>query len=82
MIQADNTPDKSRLGANSILGISINCARASALAPKHSSLGNIWKQNLTFRQILTPDFFLNVINGGMHAGNNLKFQEYIIISKR
>lgn len=80
MIQADNTKDKSVLGANSILGISLNCARAASRTlniPIWKYLAS--KYNLSANS--NPRLFLNVINGGLHAGNNLKFQEYIIIPK-
>ncbi|MEK7559654.1 MAG: phosphopyruvate hydratase [Patescibacteria group bacterium] len=80
MISADNTPDKSNLGANSILGISLNCARTASLASNIP----LWKylaSKFDLSANTNPKLFLNVINGGLHAGNNLRFQEYLIIPK-
>merc|ERR1719465_349270 len=75
----DGTENKSKLGANAILGVSLAAAKAAAEAQgiplyKHiaSLAGN--KEKLT---LPVPCF--NVINGGSHAGNKLAFQEYFII---
>ncbi len=75
MINLDGTENKSRLGANAILGVSMACARARALAynkPLHAVLGS--KKKL-------PVPFLNVINGGKHASNKISFQEFMIAPK-
>ena len=80
MIDLDGTDNKSNLGANSILGVSLGCARAAALSLNVP----VWKylrSKYEFKENNNPRLFLNVINGGLHAGNNLKFQEYIIIPK-
>jgi len=80
MVDLDGTDNKSNLGANSILGVSLSCARAAALSLNVP----VWKylrSKYELRVNNNPRLFLNVINGGLHAGNNLRFQEYILISK-
>ncbi|MHB8421344.1 MAG: phosphopyruvate hydratase [Leptospirales bacterium] len=71
----DGTPNKSVMGANAILGVSMAAARAAAQyhgLPLYRALGG-----LTARTLPTP--FMNVINGGAHADNNLDFQEFMIV---
>ncbi len=75
MIELDGTPNKSRLGANAILGVSMAAARASAQAhglPLYKYLGGIAARYL-------PLPMMNVINGGAHASNNLDIQEFMIM---
>ena len=75
MITLDGTMDKSKLGANSILGVSIASAKAVSEVegiPLYRCLGG---EEAT----LLPIPFLNVINGGSHAGNKLDFQEHMVI---
>ncbi|ABD45381.1 phosphopyruvate hydratase [Ehrlichia chaffeensis str. Heartland] len=75
LIEIDGTDNKSRIGANSTLAISLAIAKAAALAlniPLYQYLGGI-----TAKVLPTP--LINVINGGMHADNNLDFQEFMII---
>jgi enolase len=75
LIDLDGTGNKSRLGANAILGVSIAMSRASA-DTAHSPL----YQNLADgRKPLLPLPMMNIINGGKHAGNNLSFQEFMVI---
>ncbi len=79
LIELDGTPNKSVFGANSMLAVSIAAARAAARAknvPLWKYIGGMGK-----RISKAPDLFMNVINGGLHAGNSLDFQEYIIIPK-
>ncbi|KAI3591681.1 Enolase [Cupriavidus sp. U2] len=74
MIDVDGTPDKSRLGANAMLGVSLAVARAAADSrrqPLFASLGGD-------RATLLPLPLINVINGGAHADNALDFQEFMI----
>ena len=73
--ELDGTANKSRLGANAILGVSLACARAAAEdvgLPLHRYLGG------TRAQVL-PVPLMNVINGGAHADNNLDFQETMLV---
>ena len=74
MITLDGTENKSKLGANAILGVSLATAKASANAcklPLYRYLGGISACTL-------PVPMLNVINGGVHADNNIDFQEFMI----
>jgi enolase len=75
MIDLDGTPDKSRLGANAILGVSMATARAAAGAlniPLFRYLGG------TKGRVL-PTPFLNVLNGGVHAANDVDIQEFMLV---
>lgn len=73
MIDLDGTPNKARLGANAILGVSMATARAAAKSlntPLYRYLGGV--------NIELPQTFHNVINGGAHADNGIDFQEFMI----
>ncbi|MCX8196072.1 MAG: phosphopyruvate hydratase [Acidilobaceae archaeon] len=75
MIALDGTPDKSRLGGNAIVAVSLAVAKAAAAqlnVPLYSYLGGV-------RSRVLPTPFMNVINGGAHAGNELSFQEFMIV---
>ena len=75
MIELDGTEDKRKLGANAILGISLAVAKAAAEdsgLPLYSYIGGIDARVL-------PVPFMNVINGGSHADNNLDLQEFMIV---
>jgi len=75
MIELDGTSNKSKLGANAILGVSMAAARAAAAAyglPLYRYLGGINARYL-------PVPMMNVINGGAHAANNLDIQEFMIL---
>jgi enolase len=75
MIELDGTPDKSRLGANAILAVSMAAARAAAASlglPLYQYLGGRAARRL-------PMPMMNVINGGTHADNSLDFQEFMIV---
>jgi enolase len=75
MIVADGTKDKSKLGANAILAVSIACARASAKAqsiPLYRFFGGISGNRL-------PVPMMNILNGGAHAANNVDVQEFMIM---
>ena len=76
MIELDGTPDKSRLGANAILGVSMAVLKASALS-KGKELYEYVGNGTTL-----PVPMMNIINGGAHADNNLDFQEYMIVPQR
>ncbi len=71
MLQWDGTPNKTRLGANAILGVSLACARAAANhlgIPLYHHLGGP-------SAIQLPLPMMNILNGGAHADNNLDLQE-------
>ena len=75
MIDADGTKDKSNLGANAILAVSIACAKASAAAlniPLYRFLGGINGNRL-------PVPMMNILNGGAHAANTVDVQEFMIM---
>ncbi|MEM0231467.1 MAG: phosphopyruvate hydratase [Candidatus Woesearchaeota archaeon] len=82
MIKMDGTSNKSALGANSILGVSMASARAAALStgkPLYSYLHQLAQKNGIKKELLLPVPFSNVINGGKHAGSQLKIQEFMIV---
>lgn len=75
MIELDGTPNKGKLGANAILGVSLACARAAADyvgLPLYLYLGG-------FNAKVLPTPMMNIINGGSHADNSIDFQEYMIL---
>ncbi len=74
MLALDGTPNKSKLGANAILGVSLAVAKAASLAyemPLYRYLGGI-------NAVTLPVPMMNIINGGAHADNNIDFQEFMI----
>lgn len=73
MIDLDGTPNKNRLGANAILGVSLAIAHAAAAAKRVQLYKYLGVNNL---QLPCP--MMNVINGGKHANNGLDFQEFMI----
>lgn len=73
MIDLDGTPNKSKLGANAILGVSLACLKASS-----NSLG-IPLYKYVGKGKTLPLCMMNILNGGVHADNNLDFQEFMII---
>ena len=75
MIELDGTPNKSRLGANAILGVSLAVAKAAAAArglPLYRYVGGVDARTL-------PVPMMNIVNGGAHADNGLDFQEFMIM---
>ncbi|MDR3319652.1 MAG: phosphopyruvate hydratase [Desulfovibrio sp.] len=75
LIDLDGTDNKSRLGANSMLGVSMACAKAAATflgLPLYKYLGGVNAKML-------PVPMMNIINGGAHAPNNLDIQEFMIM---
>ena len=74
LIELDGTADKSRLGANAILGVSLAAARAAA-----ASTGLPLYRALNANAHILPVPLVNLINGGSHASNDLDFQEFIIL---
>lgn len=74
LLELDGTPDKSNLGANALLGVSLAAARAAAAAD-----GRPLYRHLSSDAHLVPVPLVNLINGGKHASNDLDFQEFIIL---
>ena len=75
LIDLDGTPNKGRLGANAILGVSLAAARAGA-AEEHQPL---WRYLGGEAAHLLPVPMMNVLNGGAHADNSVDFQEFMIV---
>lgn len=75
MIDADGTPNKSKLGANAILAVSLACAKAAAMASNQSLfryIGGVSANTL-------PVPMMNILNGGSHADNSIDFQEFMVM---
>src|SRR5437667_9572073 len=75
LLELDGTPNKSKLGANAILGVSLACARAAASAvglPLYRYLGGPLARTL-------PVPLMNILNGGKHASDSADMQEYMIV---
>jgi len=75
MIEYDGTPNKSKLGANAILSVSMAAARAAATAlgmPLYRYLGGV-------NSFILPTPFMNILNGGKHGDNSLEIQEFMIV---
>ena len=75
MIALDGTPNKGRLGANAILGVSLAVAKAAAVAKKEPLYRYVG--GATARLLPVP--MMNIINGGAHADNPIDFQEFMIV---
>ena len=78
MLALDGTPNKSKLGANAILGVSLAASKAGAQA-KGVPLYRHYADLAGNKELIMPVPCFNVINGGSHAGNKLPFQEYFVI---
>ena len=77
MINADGTENKKRLGANSILAVSLACARAAAASQGQPLWQWLWPQ----KKKLLPVPMMNILNGGAHARNNVDIQEFMILPR-
>jgi len=75
LINLDGTDNKARLGANAILGVSIALARASADTAKSP----LYRALAGGRKPILPLPLMNILNGGQHAGNDLSFQEFMVM---
>lgn len=89
MLGLDNTEDKSKLGANAILAVSVAVCRAGASAqslPLYKHIRNITAENNKDQPLVNQKFKIpypcfNIINGGAHAGNDLDIQEFMIVPR-
>jgi enolase len=75
LIGLDGTPNKGRLGANAVLGVSLACAKASAIEldqPLYRYVGGVFARTL-------PVPMMNIVNGGVHADNPIDIQEFMIV---
>ncbi|MGO9759667.1 MAG: phosphopyruvate hydratase [Solirubrobacteraceae bacterium] len=75
LIELDGTPNKSRLGANAILGVSLAAARAQAAEQGQP----LWRYLGGPDAVVLPVPMMNVLNGGAHADNKVDFQEFMIV---
>jgi enolase len=79
MQELDGTPNKGRLGANAILGVSMACAKAAAAdagQPLYRYLAELYGGG---EPVILPVPMMNVLNGGAHADNSVDFQEFMIV---
>jgi enolase len=75
LVALDGTPNKARLGANAVLGVSLACAKASAIEldqPLYRYVGGVFARTL-------PVPMMNIVNGGVHADNPIDIQEFMIM---
>jgi enolase len=75
MVELDGTPNKSRLGANAILGVSLACTKAAAAeagVPIYRYVGGVFARTL-------PVPMMNILNGGVHADNPIDIQEFMVM---
>ncbi len=82
MLGLDGTENKSNLGANAILAVSLACAKAGAMAtnkPLYKYIAKIYDLRFTIYDLPVPMF--NIINGGKHADSGLSIQEFMILPK-
>merc|ERR1719145_366807 len=79
MMAVDGTPNKSKLGANAILGVSMAAAKAAAASKGMPLYRHFAALAGNTGPMVLPVPCFNVVNGGSHAGNKLAFQEYFII---
>src|SRR5437764_13411453 len=75
LCELDGTPNKSRLGANAILGVSLACAHAAAAMRGQP----LWRYLDTEGRASLPLPMINLISGGLHAGGNLDFQDFLLL---
>ncbi len=81
MNKLDGTPNKKNLGANAILGVSMAIAKAAAAEKRVPLYAHISDLAGTKKPYVLPVPFMNVLNGGSHAGGRLAFQEFMIVPK-
>lgn len=86
LIDIDGSENKSIIGANTILGISVAFAKASAKfynLPLHEYLSRLINDksflNKKMSELVAPQLFANIINGGLHSGNKLNIQEFMVL---
>lgn len=83
LIELDGTQNKSSLGGNAIIGVSLACLRAGSMVsnlPLFQYVRSKYTENCT-KEFKMPVPFINVINGGVHANNSLDIQEFMLVPK-
>lgn len=81
LLELDGAPRKEKLGANAILGVSLAAARVSASVkkiPLWKRFAEIYEEKISGKM---PRLFINLVEGGLHARNGLRFQEYLVITQ-
>lgn len=79
MIELDGTPQKTKIGGNSMIGVSVACAKAGALVEKIETFQYLRKLKGIKNSQEKPLLYFNLINGGKHTKTDLAFQEYHIV---
>ena len=81
LISLDGTADKSELGANAILAVSLAVARAAAANDRNGSVpnGSLWRHLSAGGQVSLPVPMFNILNGGRHASNSADIQEFMVL---
>ena len=79
MLEKDGTENKSKLGANAILGVSLACCKVAAMEKNMKLFQYIHELSAVSKDVKLPRVFFNIINGGKHADNRLSFQEFMIV---
>ncbi|KAI3401609.1 hypothetical protein diail_10210 [Diaporthe ilicicola] len=79
LVKLDGTPNKTKLGANAILGVSLAVAKAGAAEKGVPLYAHVSDLAGTKKPYVLPVPFMNVLNGGSHAGGRLAFQEFMIV---
>jgi enolase len=90
MLTMDGTSNKRNLGGNSILSVSLACARACSITkgiPLYFYISQIYDDSKNFHKMIVEDNnfptpIFNILNGGVHAANNLSFQEFMVIPSK
>ena len=77
----DGTTNKTKIGANAILGVSMAVAKAAAAEKRVPLYAHISDLSGTKKPYVLPVPFMNVVNGGSHAGGRLAFQEFMIVPR-
>ena len=78
MLELDGTPDKSKLGANAILAVSVATARAASLA-RQPQEGELWRYLSQGGEVSLPVPMFNILNGGRHASDSADIQEFMVV---
>ncbi|KAH0543528.1 Enolase [Glutinoglossum americanum] len=81
LIELDGTPNKTNLGANAVLGVSLAVAKAGAAEKNVPLYAHVSDLAGTKKPYVLPVPFMNVLNGGSHAGGRLAFQEFMIVPR-
>ncbi|KAK7970780.1 enolase [Apiospora saccharicola] len=82
LVELDGTPNKTKLGANAILGVSLAIAKAGAAEKGVPLYAHVSDLAGTKKPYVLPVPFMNVLNGGSHAGGRLAFQEFMIVPSK